>query len=144
MHKPLEMAVPAGRSSSPDAALGLTELQLQVVTALREVLNQAERGDLHLAPALPSGMAVATEHGNVRCVLIVGIPDDNRGLSPREMQIARLVADGATNRAMATMLGISLWTVSTHLRRIFAKLGVSSRAEMVATLFGEPHLPAGL
>jgi DNA-binding CsgD family transcriptional regulator len=52
------------------------------------------------------------------------------------MQIARLVARGATNRTIASALEISAWTVSTHLRRIFAKLGVSSRAEMVATLLG--------
>ena len=116
----------------------------QVVLALRQVLDQAERGELHLTPALGSGMTAASEHGNVRCVLIVDIPDTSYGLSPREMQIARLVADGATNRAVATLLGISLWTVSTHLRRIFLKLGVSSRAEMVGHLFGEPHLPSGL
>ena len=57
-------------------------------------------------------------------------------LSPREVQIARLVADGATNRAIASSLDISLWTVSTHMRRIFAKLDVGSRAEMVAQFFG--------
>jgi len=66
----------------------------------------------------------------------------SRTLSPRERQIARLVADGATNRAIGSVLDISLWTVSTHLRRIFAKLGVGSRAEMVAQLFGAPGVPA--
>jgi DNA-binding CsgD family transcriptional regulator len=33
------------------------------------------------------------------------------------------------------VLDISMWTVSTHLRRIFAKLGVTSRAAMVTTMF---------
>jgi DNA-binding CsgD family transcriptional regulator len=64
----------------------------------------------------------------------------DQGLSPRELQIARLVARGATNQAIARALDISTWTVSTHLRRIFAKLGVGTRAEMVAQLFGTPHL----
>jgi DNA-binding CsgD family transcriptional regulator len=53
-------------------------------------------------------------------------------LSPRERQIVRMVARGDTNDAMARVLGISRWTVSTHLRRIFTKLGVNSRAAMVA------------
>jgi ATP/maltotriose-dependent transcriptional regulator MalT len=41
-------------------------------------------------------------------------------------------ATGRTNQAIAGSLEISAWTVSTHLRRIYAKLPVSSRAEMVA------------
>ena len=76
------------------------------------------------------------EHDNVRCVLVVSPQVPRHALSPRELQIARLVADGATNRAIASSLDISLWTVSTHMRRIFAKLDVCSRAEMVAQFFG--------
>ncbi len=47
-----------------------------------------------------------------------------------------MVSNGYTNRAIASSLEISLWTVATHLRRIFAKLAVNSRAEMVALVFG--------
>lgn len=54
-------------------------------------------------------------------------------LSPREQEIVRLVAKGYPNKTIAGILDISPWTVSTHLRRVFAKLGVNSRAEMVAT-----------
>jgi DNA-binding CsgD family transcriptional regulator len=53
-------------------------------------------------------------------------------LSPREKEIVRLVMKGLSTRGIAQLLEISPWTVSTHLRRIFLKLGVSSRAEMVA------------
>jgi DNA-binding CsgD family transcriptional regulator len=56
------------------------------------------------------------------------------GLSPREQEIARMVARGRQTKIIAAELGISSWTVSTHLRRIFAKLGVTSRAAMVAKL----------
>jgi DNA-binding CsgD family transcriptional regulator len=52
-------------------------------------------------------------------------------LTPRELQIVALVADGRPNKAIAARLRISEWTVSTHLRRIFAKLAVDSRAAMV-------------
>ena len=55
-------------------------------------------------------------------------------LSPREMEIVRMVAQGHPNKIIAVVLNISSWTVCTHLRRIFAKLGVSSRAAMVARL----------
>ncbi len=57
-------------------------------------------------------------------------------LTPRETQIARLVADGFVNKEIATKLQISEWTVSTHMRRIFAKLGVETRAAMVLRCFG--------
>jgi DNA-binding CsgD family transcriptional regulator len=52
-------------------------------------------------------------------------------LTERELQIATLVALGRPNKQIADRLNISEWTVSTHLRRIFAKLGVESRAAMV-------------
>lgn len=59
---------------------------------------------------------------------------DWHGLSPRESEIARMIAKGYANKTIATVLNISTWTVSTHLRRMFAKLHVSSRAELVARL----------
>lgn len=52
-------------------------------------------------------------------------------LTERELQIVKLVASGHPNKQVAKQLHISEWTVSTHLRRIFAKLGVDSRAAMV-------------
>jgi DNA-binding CsgD family transcriptional regulator len=57
-------------------------------------------------------------------------------LTPRELQIVVLVADGKVNKQIADVLCISEWTVSTHLRRIFAKLGVDTRAAMVSRCFG--------
>lgn len=58
-------------------------------------------------------------------------------LSSRELEIARMVAKGYPNKIIAGVLDISSWTVCTHLRRIFAKLGVSSRAAMVARIVEE-------
>ncbi|NEP86154.1 MAG: helix-turn-helix transcriptional regulator [Okeania sp. SIO2C2] len=52
-------------------------------------------------------------------------------LTERELQIVKLVAHGNVNKQIAGKLHISEWTVSTHIRRIFAKLGVDSRAAMV-------------
>ena len=53
-------------------------------------------------------------------------------LTRRELQIVSLVADGRINKQIAAELHISEWTVSTHLRRVFVKLGVDTRAAMVA------------
>jgi DNA-binding CsgD family transcriptional regulator len=68
--------------------------------------------------------------------LLVRIPKPARSvqLSPREREIVRMVAKGHPNKVIADVLNISSWTVCTHLRRIFAKLGVGSRAAMVAQL----------
>lgn len=70
-------------------------------------------------------------------------PDGERDplelLTEREVQIATLVAMGRLNKQIADQLRISEWTVATHLRRIFAKLCVDTRAAMVyrcASLIG--------
>ena len=55
-------------------------------------------------------------------------------LSPRQCEIARLVAKDLTNKEIAAVLEISSWTVATHLRSIFDRLGVHSRAAMVARI----------
>jgi DNA-binding CsgD family transcriptional regulator len=56
-------------------------------------------------------------------------------LTARELQIAALVAEGRVNKQIGAELKISEWTVSTHLRRIFAKLNVDTRAAMVSRCF---------
>lgn len=52
-------------------------------------------------------------------------------LSPREQEIVCLIAFGLSNKQIASRLDISIWTVSTHLRRIFIKLQVDTRAAVV-------------
>jgi two-component system, NarL family, nitrate/nitrite response regulator NarL len=82
----------------------------------------------------------------VRCVLTRPAPQLDRSqitLSPREREISRMVAKGYANKTIAAVLDISSWTVCTYLRRIFAKLGVSSRAAMVARLLEEGLLKDG-
>ena len=61
-------------------------------------------------------------------------------LTPREIEIARLVAKGYANKTIAGVLEISSFTVDTYLRRIFAKVKVTSRAAMVAHLSEQGRL----
>jgi DNA-binding CsgD family transcriptional regulator len=76
---------------------------------------------------------------SVRYLLIRMAPatPDHAPLSPREHEIVRMVADGHPTKVIAGVLNISCWTVSAHLRRIFVKLGVTSRPAMVARMLEE-------
>ena len=55
-------------------------------------------------------------------------------LSPREREVARLVAKGLSNKMIAKVLEISPWTVAAYLKRMFAKFDVHSRAALVARI----------
>ena len=57
-------------------------------------------------------------------------------LTGRELQVAMMVSEGLGNKQIAHRLGLSEWTVTSYLRRIFAKLNVRTRAAMVARIVG--------
>jgi DNA-binding CsgD family transcriptional regulator len=59
------------------------------------------------------------------------------GLSPRELEVLRLVAEGKTNREVAAELFLSEKTVARHVSNIFTKLGVSSRSAATAFAFSQ-------
>jgi DNA-binding NarL/FixJ family response regulator len=58
----------------------------------------------------------------------------NGELSPREREIAELVAEGRSNKQVAAALFLSDRTVEYHLSAVYRKLGVQSRTELAATL----------
>jgi DNA-binding CsgD family transcriptional regulator len=105
-------------------------------------LNRAEEAAKHRAAAeqIMARTGIAPSPWAARAA-VDEIPDDVRLLSKREFEIARLVGLGYTNRQIARKLAISHKTVETHLARIFAKLNVSSRAE-IACMVGSAKVMA--
>jgi NarL family two-component system response regulator YdfI len=60
-----------------------------------------------------------------------GLTASDQILSPREIEVVRMIADGLGNKEIASKLGISDQTVKFHISTIFAKLGAANRAEAV-------------
>jgi len=74
-----------------------------------------------------------------RCLLLLVEPTlrlDERSLSRRELEVATLVLNGLSNREIAVKLVVAPHTVEGHLKRIFAKLQVRTRAGLVARMLG--------
>src|SRR3954454_6912803 len=141
--QPAYGGVPAPRAPTPAEELD-RQVRQRLAESLQVMLERVLDGSIELSVIPGAGRAAVLEHRGIRAVLVID-PGAGNGycLSPRELQIARLVGSGATNRAIADAREISLWPVSTPLRRVFAKTGVASRAEMVAELFGGLHVPLG-
>jgi DNA-binding CsgD family transcriptional regulator len=96
---------------------------------LIRAVRAAHQGQSVLAPTVASTL-----------VGLVGSPGGRgqRGqenLSPREIEVLKLVADGATNQVAARKLLVSETTIKTHLLHIYTKLGVRDRASAVATAY---------
>jgi len=60
------------------------------------------------------------------------LPQEGAALTPRELDVLRLVAQGLGNKAIAAELDLSTHTVKYHLASVLAKLGVRSRTEAVS------------
>jgi DNA-binding NarL/FixJ family response regulator len=62
-------------------------------------------------------------------------------LSKRELEVVRCLAEGLTNREIADRLGLSQHTIKNYLFRVFDKLGVSSRLELLFMTLAQPIVP---
>ncbi|MEO0602825.1 MAG: LuxR C-terminal-related transcriptional regulator [Myxococcota bacterium] len=129
-------------------------LSREALEALREALGVMAR-DATLASAapalarvsalLPEGMGLtidfrATETLGQPMVVLRpsrALPEVFAALTPRELEVAGLVAVGLRNRDIALALGIGVPTVKDHVHRILAKSGLDSRAA-VAAVWREP------
>ena len=107
--------------------LSCRELADEETAALELDAARAAFSELGAAPDLARLDALATT-----------IPaGDSHGLTDRELEVLRHLSAGATNKAIAADLVLSVRTVDRHVSNIFAKLGVSSRA--AATAYAHEH-----
>ncbi|WP_228902499.1 response regulator transcription factor, partial [Photorhabdus bodei] len=68
------------------------------------------------------------------------LPETPTILTDKEQEIINLIREGSSNKRIAQILNISLSTVKTHLRNIFAKTKVTNRTELVSNGFITRHL----
>lgn len=94
----------------------------ELVQAVRTVY----RGQSALSPEIATKVVRQTVMGKPATAA-----DQVEPLTPRELDVLRLAAQGLTNRAIGYQLGISHRTVQGHLASIYGKLGVNSRTEAV-------------
>lgn len=115
-----------------------------IKTAVRHLVDLVVRQSSEYSTTA-TGVLLDVQVDEVRCRLETAAAPSaapSRGvLSPRETEIARMVAQGYPNKTIAAVLEISSFTVSSYLRRIFAKLNVNSRAAMVAQVLENRLLP---
>lgn len=90
-----------------------------LVAAVRAV----HRGETVLQPSVSRALARSWRRD--------GVIADRARLSPRELDVLRMLVQGRANKEIASALGLSLRTVEGHLGNIFAKLAVGSRTEAV-------------
>ncbi|HEU5026888.1 MAG TPA: AAA family ATPase [Spirillospora sp.] len=98
---------------------------------MRGLHAQAVREQRRLGVRVPGGPRTAPAKGRGKST---GKGDLPFGLSPREHEIALLVAEGCSNQQIAERLFLSVRTVETHLSRVFAKIGVPSRVGVATAM----------
>jgi DNA-binding CsgD family transcriptional regulator len=96
--------------------------------AARFVAAWAQGAALSQDEAIAEGMAV----GSGETASVVAQESNEHGLTPRELEILRLIAAGKVNREVADDLFISPATVARHIANIYLKLDVDSRAKLTA------------
>ena len=106
-----------------DAALRLGAAGFVVKSAPLEELVDAIRR------AATGGMAFAVRPGR-----------DRPRVSPRELDVVRLVVEGRSNDEVGVALGIGVKTVETHMRRLFERFEIASRTELAARALREGWL----
>lgn len=129
-----------------------------IVDAAEQFLAAKARGDaLPTPPRLPEGTVIAVAKiegdpvfGGARCAVLRVEPTEQKGashmdmLSRREREIARLLVAGYSGVNVAAISGLSENTVRTYVRRLYGKLGVSNRADLVRKLISpEPKSTSG-
>lgn len=101
---------------------------------LLAAVRAAVAGDALISPELTTGLLRRTRAGADRRVP-AEVAEAVATLSPREIEVARLVAEGATNAEVGARLFLSLGTVKTHIAGIQRRLAARNRVEIAARVW---------
>ncbi|MEU0213053.1 response regulator transcription factor [Streptomyces canus] len=99
---------------------------------LTAAVHMVRTGDALLAPAITRRLV---ERFARRDSATAAIHRDLAALTPRELEVMRLLAQGLSNAELAARLRLSQATVKTHVARILAKLGLRDRAQVVVVAY---------
>jgi DNA-binding CsgD family transcriptional regulator len=135
----------ANRERGVDWEQDVRPIEDHIVDAAEQSLAaRAKDHALPTPPRLPSGAVVGVAKidgdpvfGGARCAVLRVEPQDKapiEGLSRREREIARLLVAGYSGVNVAAISGLSENTVRTYVRRLYHKLGVANRADLVRKL----------
>ena len=106
--------------------------------AVGYLLKDCDPADLLAAVRSAAAGHVPLDPRIARVLLPSGQPRPEDGMSPREVEVLRLVAQGLANKQIGRRLGITERTVKAHLGRVFRALGVADRTS--AALWAHDHL----
>jgi DNA-binding CsgD family transcriptional regulator len=146
--------------ATPDAVDWLTRLEATsdsgLPASLRGLVRQTREQRVGPAPLRPAKVRIRLAEGNWLVARAAKFTSDEtqtavlvkaatrtdmrglllavHGLTPREREVTELLIDGADPQDVATQLNLSVHTIRSHVKTIFAKVGVSSRAELTAAL----------
>jgi DNA-binding NarL/FixJ family response regulator len=111
----------------PAIQAGASSYLLKDVTpdVLVDAIRAAHHGESRLHPEIMHKLMEQVVHPPQD-----GATSDHSGLTPRELEVIRLVAQGRSNREIATALVISEKTVKAHVSNILGKLGLEDRTQM--------------
>ena len=141
----LDVRPALGRITAPTLVLHRSDDRAAPVEqgrALAAAIPHAELAELDGRSHLPAMGDAEAVVDRIRRFLELPAPRRTvaTGLTPRQTEVAALVADGLTNRELAERLGISERSAESHLERIRLRLGFRSRAQLAAWYVAqEPH-----
>jgi LuxR family maltose regulon positive regulatory protein len=137
-------SVPYIRVERPDSQLDMTNEVFDLEGSVRTLLDAVgglPENEIDTQSRLTFEVCIDGRR-YILSIVESGVEDGGQPcrLSPREQEIVRLIAKGFPTKTIASELGLRPCTVSTYTKRIYLKLKVNSRAEMVAKVLHEPSL----
>lgn len=105
---------------------------------LTSAITRVHQGGTHVSPTVAPALFDLVRQGPADPT---GRQGEDTGLTEREIDVVNLISQGRSNADIGDALFISEKTVKNHINRAYAKLGVSSRAEAIATWLGTKRGP---